>query len=54
MGLLREFARLVEAPPTDEELARARRYLVGSHQIGRQSSAAVLGDLQDAMWQSAG
>ncbi|MBL8960673.1 MAG: insulinase family protein, partial [Gemmatimonadetes bacterium] len=36
-GLLREFARLRETPVTAEELARARRYAVGTHAISRQS-----------------
>jgi zinc protease len=47
-GLLREFARLVEAPPSDEELERARRYLIGTHAIGQQSGGAVLADVVDA------
>jgi zinc protease len=47
-GLLREFARFREAPPTTEELDRARRYLIGSHTIGQQSGGAVLADLADA------
>jgi zinc protease len=47
-GLLREFARLREAPPTAEELERAQRYLIGSHAIAQQSGSTVLGDMVDA------
>jgi zinc protease len=35
-GVLEELERLVEAPPSDEELARARRYLTGSFAIDGQ------------------
>ncbi len=47
-GLLREFAKLREVPPTTEEVARARRYLIGAHAIAQQSSSSVLGDMVDA------
>lgn len=47
-GLLREFAKLRERPPSAEELDRARRYLVGTHAIGQQSGSTVLGDLVDS------
>lgn len=47
-GLLAEFAKFVEAPPTAEELERAQRYLIGVHAIAQQSGAAVLADLVDA------
>lgn len=47
-GLLREFARFVEAPVSDEELDRARTYAIGTWQIRQSSGAAVLGDLADA------
>ena len=46
--MLREFARLTDHPPTADELARAKRYLIGTHQIARQSGASVLGDMVDA------
>jgi zinc protease len=47
-GLLTEFARFREAPPTDEELERARTYALGAHAIRQQRGAAVLGDMIDA------
>jgi zinc protease len=47
-GLLDEFAKLREAPVTDDELARAREYAIGTHAIRQQSGAAVLGDVLDA------
>jgi zinc protease len=47
-GLLLEFAKLREAPPSHEELERARRYLIGTHAISQQSGASVLGDMVDA------
>jgi zinc protease len=47
-GLLAEFRRLREEPVTDEELARAKQYAIGSHAIRQQSGGAVLADLVDA------
>ena len=47
-GLLLEFAKLQEQAPSDDELDRARRYLVGTHAISRQSGAIVLGDMVNA------
>jgi len=47
-GLLREFARFVDAPPSDEEMERARRYLLGTQAIAQQSGGHVLADLVDA------
>ena len=47
-GLLGEFAKLCEAAPTDEEMERARRYLIGTHAIAQQSGSSVLGDMVDA------
>ena len=38
----------VVPPPTDEEVRRARQYLIGTHVIGQQSAGAVLGELVDA------
>ncbi len=46
-GLKSEFAKLREAAPSDEELDRAKRYLVGTHAIRRQSGASVLGEAVD-------
>ncbi len=48
VGLLSEFAKLCAAAPLDEELERACRYLIGTHQIAQQSSASVLGEMIDA------
>lgn len=47
-GLLAEFAKFVEQPPTADELARARRYLIGTHAIAQQSGGAVLSEMVDA------
>ena len=47
-ALVREFAKLREAPVTDDELHRAREFTLGSHAIRQQSGAAVLGDVLDA------
>ncbi len=47
-GLLHEFARLRDAPPSDDEIARAKEYAIGTHAIRQQSGASVLGDLLDA------
>jgi len=47
-GLLGEFDRLRESPVTEEELARAKRYAIGSHAIRRESGAAILGEMLDA------
>ncbi|MBK8248311.1 MAG: insulinase family protein [Gemmatimonadetes bacterium] len=47
-GLLAEFARLRQEPVAEDELARARRYTVGTHAISRQSPSAVLDDMLDA------
>jgi zinc protease len=52
-GLLREFAKLREAPVSDEELSRAQEYAVGTHAIRQQSGGAVLGDLVD-VWMNGG
>ena len=53
-GLLREFARLREEEVTDEELARAKRYAVGSHAIRRESGGAVLAEMLDAWMYGSG
>ncbi len=47
-ALLAEFAKLRAEPVRDEELERARRYLVGSHAIAQQSGGSVLADMIDA------
>ena len=38
-GLLAELERLLSAPPDEDELARARRHLVGSFAIAQQRNA---------------
>ncbi|HMN08151.1 MAG TPA: pitrilysin family protein [Gemmatimonadaceae bacterium] len=53
-GLLREFARLCEAPVSDQELARARTYALGTHAIAQQSGGNVLAELVDAWLYGAG
>jgi len=47
-GLLREFALLRESAPLEEEVERARRYLIGTHAISQQSGGSVLGEMVDA------
>ena len=47
-GLLREFAKLCAEPVTDVELAHAKRYMLGMHDIRQERGSAVLGDMVDA------
>ena len=47
-GLLKEFAKLREAPVTDRELEQAKTYALGVHAIRQQSGGAVLGEVVDA------
>ncbi|HEY0929693.1 MAG TPA: pitrilysin family protein [Gemmatimonas sp.] len=47
-GLMREFAKFRDAEPSEEELTRARNYLIGTQAIAQQSGGTVLGDLVDA------
>jgi zinc protease len=47
-GLLRECMRLANEPVTEEELARAKAYALGSLAIRQQSTSAVLSDIVDA------
>ena len=47
-GLIRECIRLADDPVTDEELARAKAYTLGSLAIRQHSAAAVLSDIADA------
>ncbi|CAN5647181.1 hypothetical protein BH23GEM10_BH23GEM10_10090 [soil metagenome] len=47
--LLRELARTAEEPLADDELERARRYLIGSWQISQQTHARQLSDLAHAL-----
>jgi zinc protease len=47
-GLLSEFRRFFDEAPTEEEVARAQRYMIGTHAISQQSGASVMGDIVDA------
>jgi zinc protease len=47
-GLLAEFAKLRDVPVTDDELRRAKRYLIGMHDIRQERGGAVLSDIVDA------
>lgn len=47
-GLLEEFARIAESGVTDDELARAKRYILGMHDIRQERGGAVLADIADA------
>jgi len=47
-GLLNEFAKLREAPVSDEELERARRYSIGAHAIRQESGSSQLAEVLDA------
>jgi zinc protease len=48
-GLLHEFEKLVAKPVLDEELQRAKQYLIGTWQIRRQTNGAQLSDLAHAL-----
>lgn len=47
-GLLLEFAKFRESAPSEDEVGRARRYLIGTHAIGLQTASAVMSELVDA------
>jgi zinc protease len=47
-ALLEQFASLRDAPVTDEELSRAKKYMLGMHDIRQERGAAILGDMIDA------
>jgi len=47
-GLLAEFAKLRDVLVSDEELARAKEYVVGWHAISQESGGAQLGEMLDA------
>jgi zinc protease len=47
-GLLEQFAELCNEPVREDEIERARQYLVGTHAIAQQSGASVLSDLIDS------
>ena len=47
-GLVREFQRFRDEPVTADELARAKKYAIGTNAIRQESGAAILGDMLDA------
>ncbi|HEY6089038.1 MAG TPA: pitrilysin family protein [Gemmatimonadaceae bacterium] len=47
-GLLAEFEKLRAQLVTEEELTRAKEYVIGSHAISRESGSALLGEMLDA------
>ena len=47
-GLLAEFEKLRDRAVTEEELSRAKEYVVGSHAISQESGGALLGEIMDA------
>jgi zinc protease len=47
-GLLAEFEKLRQEPVSEDELARAKVYALGTHAIRLQRGSAVLGDMLDA------
>ncbi|HEV2642258.1 MAG TPA: hypothetical protein VGT98_06110, partial [Candidatus Elarobacter sp.] len=47
-GLVGEVSALRDAPITAEELSRAKRYLLGMHEVRQERGGAVLGDMVDA------
>ena len=46
-ALLSEFERLRSAPVTEQELARAKDFVIGSHAISQESGASLLGEMLD-------
>jgi zinc protease len=47
-ALLAQFADLREVPVTEDELARAKRYMLGMYDIRQERGGAILGDMIDA------
>jgi zinc protease len=47
-GLLAEFAKLRDELVSDDEMVRAKEYVVGSHAISRETGGALLGEMLDA------
>lgn len=47
-GLLRELARFGRETPSQEEMGRAKRYLMGTQAIARQSGETIMSELVDA------
>ncbi|HEY8309714.1 MAG TPA: insulinase family protein, partial [Gemmatimonadaceae bacterium] len=47
-ALLAQFVDLRNSAVTDDELSRARKYMLGMHDIRQESGGAMLGDMIDA------
>ncbi|HEY8311234.1 MAG TPA: insulinase family protein, partial [Gemmatimonadaceae bacterium] len=47
-ALLAQFVDLRNTPVTEDELSRARKYMLGMHDIRQESGGAMLGDMIDA------
>jgi zinc protease len=47
-GLLAEFEKLRDTPVSEEELSRAKEYVIGSHAISQESGGALLAEMLDA------
>lgn len=47
-ALFAQFAQLRETPVTADELGRAKRYMLGMHDIRQERGGAILGDMVDA------
>ena len=47
-GLFSEFAKFRDVAPSDDEVDRARRYLIGTHSIGLQTTSAMMAELVEA------
>jgi zinc protease len=47
-GLLAEFEKLRNSPVLEEELSRAKEYVIGSHAISQESGGALLAEMLDA------
>lgn len=53
-ALVEQFAGLRAAPVSDEELTRAKRYMLGMHDIRQESGGAILGNIVNAWLLGAG
>lgn len=52
--MLRELQRFAEEPVSEDELMRAVNYLAGQTEVGRQSAAALAGEILDAWFAGEG
>ena len=52
--MLRELQRFVDEPVSEDELMRAVNYLAGQTEVGRQSSAALAGEILESWFAGAG